>query len=275
MKGIGYGMVVVSAYICVYFAVLIVYVLFYLFHSFTARLPFAHCGNAWNTDACAVRDGSSVLVNETTTSNSSFTTPSEEFFYRNVLHMSEAIEDFGLPDWRLVLLLFACWTMTLIGLIKGVQSLGKVSYFTASFPYVIILALVVRGCTLDGAKEGVLFYLTPRWEKLLEANVWADAAIQIFYSLGVCMGSLIAMSSYNRFDNNCLKNAFTVAFINCGTSVFGGFAIFSVIGFMSKQAHLSVEDVLEAGPGLTFVVYPEGLSKMPLAPFWSVLFYLM
>merc|ERR1719414_782510 len=141
MKGIGYGMVVVSAYICVYFAVLIVYVLFYLFHSFTARLPFAHCGNAWNTVACAVRDGSSVLVNETTTSNSSFTTPSEEFFYRNVLHMSEAIEDFGLPDWRLVLLLFACWTMTLIGLIKGVQSLGKVSYFTASFPYVIILAL--------------------------------------------------------------------------------------------------------------------------------------
>ena len=155
------------------------------------------------------------------------------------------------------------------------KSLGKISYFTAMFPYIIITALIVRGCTLDGAADGLRFYLTPRWTKLLEPNVWADAAIQIFYSLGVCAGSLIAMSSYNRFDNNCLKNAFVVAFVNCGTSVFGGFAIFSVIGFMSKRADLKVEDVLEAGPGLTFVVYPEGLSKMPLAPMWSVLFYLM
>ena len=292
MKGIGYGMVVVSAYVCIYFAVLIAYVLFYLIHSFSAKLPFSHCDNAWNTKNCTVRDGSANVVqanlsflNETlrfnaTSSNAAFaaaaqSTSSEEFFYGHVLRMSGGIEEFGLPDWRLSLLLLLTWAMTLFGLIKGVQSLGKVSYFTASFPYLIIAILVVRGCTLDGAAEGILFYVTPRWEKLLEPSVWADAATQIFYSLGVCMGSLIAMSSYNRFDNDCLKNAVTVAVVNCGTSFFAGFAIFSVIGFMSKKARLNVEDTLEAGPGLTFVVYPEGLSKMPLAPLWSVLFYLM
>ena len=62
MKGIGYGMVVVSAYVCIYFAVLIAYVLFYLIHSFSAKLPFSHCDNAWNTKNCTVRDGSANVV---------------------------------------------------------------------------------------------------------------------------------------------------------------------------------------------------------------------
>ena len=49
------------------------------------------------------------------------------------------------------------------------------------------------------------------------------------------MGTLITMSSFNKFKNNCLKNALTVALINCCTSVYGGFAIFSVLGFMAKE----------------------------------------
>ena len=52
------------------------------------------------------------------------------------------------------------------------------------------------------------------------------------------MGTLITMSSYNKFKNNCMKNALTVALINCCTSIYGGFAIFSVIGFMAKQVSL-------------------------------------
>ena len=113
MKGIGYGMIVVCSYFCIYFAVLIAYVLFYLFYSFTSRLSFSHCENDWNTNNCTVRDGTQNKTNGSLT-----TTPSEEFFYRNVLRMSEGIENMGLPDWRLTLLLLACWVMTLIGLIK-------------------------------------------------------------------------------------------------------------------------------------------------------------
>ena len=206
MKGIGYGMIVVSGYFTILFATLIVYVLFYLIHSFAAELPFSVCGNSWNTANCSVREAGANeadFVNNFTTisnltnvgnltnvSSSAFTTPplgspsytttpSEEFFYRNVLRMSDGIDSFGLPDWRLVLLLILTWAMTLVGLIKGVKSLGKVSYFTALFPYIIILTLVVRGCTLDGAGDGISFYLTPRWEKLAEPKVWADAAIQV------------------------------------------------------------------------------------------------
>ena len=47
----------------------------------------------------------------------------------------------------------------------------QVVYFTATFPYVILLILLVRGCTLDGAIDGVLYFIVPKWEKLLDLNV--------------------------------------------------------------------------------------------------------
>jgi len=278
MKGLGYGMVTVSTYICIYFAVLISYILFYFCASFTSDLPWIHCNNTWNSENCLIRAHHFAGDNATGHNDAEvakFTTPTEEYFFRNVLNLSEGIDDLGLPEWRLTLLLLICWTLTCLGLIKGVQSLGKVSYFTAIFPYILITTLVIRGSMLEGAGDGILFYITPRWEKLREPQVWADAAIQIFYSLGPCMGTLITMSSYNKFNNNCLKNAITVALINCCTSIYGGFAIFSVVGFMARQAAAPIEKVASAGPGLAFVVYPEGLAMMPVAPLWSVLFFFM
>ena len=47
--------------------------------------------------------------------------------------------------------------------------------------------------------------LQPDWSRLTEAKVWADAATQIFYSLGISMGGLIAMASFNEFDNNIMR----------------------------------------------------------------------
>jgi solute carrier family 6 amino acid transporter-like protein 5/7/9/14 len=69
----------------------------------------------------------------------------------------------------------------------------------------MITALLVRGATLKGAKEGILYYIKPEWDRLLEIDVWADAATQIFFSLSICMGGVITLSSYNPFRNNCLK----------------------------------------------------------------------
>jgi len=66
-----------------------------------------------------------------------------------------------------------------------------------------------------------------------------------------------------------------VAVLNCATSVFAGFVIFAVIGFMANETGQLVKDVAADGPGLAFIAYPEGLSMMPAAPFWSILFFFM
>jgi len=91
--------------------------------------------------------------------------------------------------------------------------------FAALFPYVVLTILLVRGVTLPGAVEGIKFYLDPMWDTLWSIQVWSDAATQIFYSLGPSFGGLITLASYNRFNNNCHRDAVLIALSNCSTSV--------------------------------------------------------
>ena len=68
-----------------------------------------------------------------------------------------------------------------------------------------MVVLLIRGVTLEGASKGLKFYLKPDFSKLLDANVWAQAATQICYSLGIGFGSLITFGSFNKFENNCIR----------------------------------------------------------------------
>ena len=135
--------------------------------------------------------------------------------------------------------------------------------------------MFVYGMTLPGAMNGILYYVTPNNTKLLEIDVWADAASQVFYSLGPCFGGLISVSSYNQFDNNCHRDAVVVALINSVTSIFSGFIIFAVLGFMSQETGKDIVNLIQEGPALVFIVYPEAISHMPVPQLWSALFFLM
>ena len=90
------------------------------------------------------------------------------------------------------------WVVVFLCLMKGVKSSGKVVYFTATFPYAVLIALLVRGVTLPGAKEGLYYLFVPKWEKLLDPIVWRKAAEQMFFSLGLSWGGLIMFGSYNK-----------------------------------------------------------------------------
>ena len=64
----------------------------------------------------------------------------------------------------------------------------------------------------------------------MDPVVWLEAGTQIFFSLGLAFGGLIAYASYNPVNNNCTKDALIVAFTNCATSMFAGIVIFAIMG---------------------------------------------
>ncbi|XP_065392710.1 sodium-dependent noradrenaline transporter isoform X2 [Macaca fascicularis] len=106
-------------------------------------------------------------------------------------------------------------------------------------------------------------------------KVWIDAATQIFFSLGAGFGVLIAFASYNKFDNNCYRDALLTSSINCITSFVSGFAIFSILGYMAHEHKVNIEDVATEGAGLVFILYPEAISTLSGSTFWAVVFFIM
>ncbi|XP_041363462.1 sodium-dependent proline transporter-like [Gigantopelta aegis] len=304
-RGIGLGMFVVSALVAIYYNMIIGWAFYYLFASFTSELPWAECRPEWSTPMCLTNlptynesycfdlgfstelngtcyDNNGTLralYDEELARNNSIkkVLPTQEYLDYSSLGkgFSSGIGDLGPIKWELLLCYLLAWIFVGLVLSKGVKSSGKVVYFTATFPYLVLLILLIRGVMLPGYYEGIMFYLTPKFDKLLDAQVWKDAAVQIFFSLSASWGGLIALSSYNKFHNDVFRDAIIVSFGNCLTSLFAGFVVFSYLGFLSKELNVPIDEVVDKGPALTFVVYPFAVTMMPISPLWSILFFFM
>jgi solute carrier family 6 (neurotransmitter transporter, dopamine) member 3 len=118
------------------------------------------------------------------------------------LHKSSGIDDMGAIKWDMAACLLVVYLICYFSLWKGISTSGKVVWFTALFPYVVLFALLIRGVTLPGASVGIKYYLQPNFSAITKAEVWVDAATQVFFSLGPGFGVLLAFASYNKFHNN-------------------------------------------------------------------------
>ncbi|XP_065313914.1 sodium-dependent proline transporter-like isoform X2 [Gordionus sp. m RMFG-2023] len=293
-SGIGMAMIIVSLLVSIYYNMILAWTLFYLANSFTAVLPWSHCDNWWNTancfDAFKARECSSkhmiylkghcfnVSHNQSDVDLYEFgrkDSPAEEYFNNRMLKISDGLENMGQVQWELVLCLFFAWCGVFFCLMQGIKTTGKVVYFTALFPYVILIVLLVRAVTLKGASNGLIFYMRPDWVKLVQFKVWKEAFLQIFYSLGPAFGCLMTISSYNSFHHDIYRDGMIVGLLNSGTSIFAGSVVFSIIGFMAHDQDTSVDKVIHSGLGLAFVAYPTAISRLAWSPFWSVIFFLM
>lgn len=273
-KGIGFAICIIALYIAFYYNTIMAWALYYLLSSFQSTLPWSNCNNRWNTANC----NSYMSTDHNVSWSNSSTSPAEEFYTRQVLqvHLSPGLHQLGSVSWQLALCLLFIFTIVYFSIWKGVKTSGKVVWVTATFPYVVLLVLLIRGATLPGAWRGVVFYLKPDWEKLLSTTVWIDAAAQIFFSLGPGFGVLLAFASYNPFHNNCYKDALVTSSINCLTSFLSGFVIFTVLGYMAEMRQQEVDAVAkDAGPSLLFIIYAEAIANMPAATFFSIIFFLM
>ncbi|XP_075429251.1 sodium- and chloride-dependent neutral and basic amino acid transporter B(0+)-like isoform X1 [Ascaphus truei] len=292
-EGVGVTMVIISAFVSIYYNVIVAYSLYYLFASFRSVLPWSDCFE-WADEKCRksmpescneTLGADTVTMNITRGNERNYTCindttmelPSKQYWDKVALRRSSGFAETGQVVWYMALCLLLAWIIVGAALAKGIRSSGKVVYFTALFPYVVLIILLVRGATLEGAIDGIEFYIGRQSDisKLSDGDVWKDAATQIFYSLSTAWGGLIALSSYNKFHNNCYMDSIVVCIVNCLTSVLAGFAIFSILGHMAFVSGKPVSKVVNEGFALAFIAYPDALSTLPVAPLWSILFFCM
>uniref|UniRef100_A0AAZ3Q689 Transporter n=1 Tax=Oncorhynchus tshawytscha TaxID=74940 RepID=A0AAZ3Q689_ONCTS len=265
-EGVGYATQVIVALLNFYYIIVLAWAIFYLSYSFTWDLPWASCNNTWNTGQRSTIGSLSHVICSLVCLG---------FCRRRVLRISSGIDNIGSLNWDLVLCLAIAWILVYFCIWKGVKSTGKVVYFTATFPYIMLCILLIRGVTLPGAFIGIQFYLYPDLSRLSDPQVWMDAGTQIFFSYAICLGCLTALGSYNKYNNNCYRDCLSLCFLNSGTSFVAGFAIFSILGFMSYEQNVPISEVAESGPGLAFIAYPRAVSMMPFSPLWACFFFIM
>ncbi|KAK6725741.1 hypothetical protein RB195_004204 [Necator americanus] len=272
-KGIGYGICFICTFIACFYNAIISHAVYFVVSSIALEVPWKTCNNSWNTPLCT--DTLNATLGK---SGERLTTPSEEFYFHRVLEIqkSAGFEDLGGVKPSMALCLAFVFLLVYFALWKGPRSSGKMVWVTATAPYIVLTILLIRGVTLPGAAKGIYYYLMPDFSKLSDPKVWSAAATQIFFSLGPGFGVLLALSSYNDFNNNCYRDAVVTSTINCMTSFFSGFVIFSTLGYMSELTNKEVSEVVgDHDASLIFIVYPQALATMSYSSAWSFIFFIM
>merc|ERR1719422_1421329 len=276
LKGAGLSTVVMSFLLTTYYNVIMSWALFYLVSSFSSTLPWEQCDHAWNSPQCrpimadniTSDDNNTMMIDNTHSST-------QEFYDRRMLQITEGIENMGGFSWELLGALVVAWVLVYFAIWKSVKVTGKVVYVTATVPFILLIIFTVRALTLPGASDGLSYFFTPKWDEMLEPKVWVYAAAQVFNSIGIAFGSLIAFASYQDFNGPILRNSLIVIVIDAFTCILCGVCVFSTLGSLAYSQGTTVDNVVTRGPGLVFVVFPHALSQLPLPQLWAVIFFLM
>uniref|UniRef100_A0A1I7U8P7 Transporter n=1 Tax=Caenorhabditis tropicalis TaxID=1561998 RepID=A0A1I7U8P7_9PELO len=303
LEGIGWMCCLVGAIIGVYYMILISWIGIYLANTVNA-VRLSKCNNQWNRDlATTCYEGimqkkckvphpigvnmSALSINDTDKlmyfhgrcqlpENRTMKIATEQFFTNFVINPSSGFTDFSTINWATLAAVAICWVISSIVLIRGMKMIGKLSYFSVILPYGIIVILMIRGITLEGASDG-LYYLwaVHDFKALYNYKAWTDALTQICFSLSIGQGGLMNIASYNKKDYNWYRDAYLLVICDTLMSLLGGTAVFATLGFLANQRGLQVPEVIKEGHALAFIVYTEAISQMPLPYLWHALFFIM
>lgn len=199
-----------------------------------------------------------------------------DFFFKDTLGLTSGPFEFGGIKTPLLIGLILTWMAIIACVWKGPETVGKVVYATVLIPWLILIVLVIRGVTLDGAGIGLAYYLKPTFSKLISGRVWLAAYTQVFFSLSIGFAIMIAYGSYLPKKTQLVTNAYIVAIADSLTALIGGLAVFGALGYLSNQTGTPITELKASGPGLAFVVYPTIINNLPvLNTLFGVLFFLM
>ena len=201
------------------------------------------------------------------------------FFFNEYLKISEGFKLGGFNP-QVAIPLIIVWVIILISVIGGVKDgIEKANKIFMPLLFILILIILIRGLTLEGAMAGLDYMFKPDFSKILNPNVWIAAYGQVFYSMSIAFGIMLTYSSYLSDDSDISNNAFMTGFADTGFSLLAGITVFTIIGYMAG-AQTPKKEVAEVagsgGIGLAFIVFPAAINSLPsLNGIFGTVFFLV
>ncbi|MCF8041928.1 MAG: sodium-dependent transporter [Desulfarculaceae bacterium] len=197
------------------------------------------------------------------------------YFFKDFLHLTASPLEPGGMRWPIVAANVLCWLAAWLVLWRGVRAgIERVNKFFMPVLFILVLALLARAVTLPGAADGLNWLFKPDFSNLWNYKVWTAAYGQIFFTLSIGFGIMIAYSSYLPDNADIANNGFITVFLNCGFSLLAGTMVFGVLGFMAAQQGVPIKEVVSQGVGLAFATIPAALNMMPAAGLFGGVFFL-
>jgi neurotransmitter:Na+ symporter, NSS family len=161
--------------------------------------------------------------------------------------------------------LFMILTMAIVfaGVKKGIERASKIMMPVL---FILLIALMIRGLTLEGADKGLDFLWNPDWSKIT-ANSILLALGHAFFTLSLGMGAMLTYGSYMSDDNSVPGAALQVVTLDTLIALVAGMAIFTAVFAVGLDP--------AAGPGLIFHTLPVVFVKMPAGYIFSILFFIL
>ncbi|SDM11160.1 sodium-dependent transporter [Halarsenatibacter silvermanii] len=176
---------------------------------------------------------------------------------------NQHITQVGIPIFYHAIFMAICVSIIASGVVNGIQKAVKT---LMPILFILLVVLIFRSLTLEGAGEGLAYYLSPDWGAVT-AGTLSSAVGQAFFTLSLGMGAIITYGSYLSQEDNIGDNAAYVVGLDTLIAVMAGFAIFPAVFALGLDP--------ATGPGLTFVTLPAVFGEMPLGSFFGFLFFLL
>lgn len=152
------------------------------------------------------------------------------------------------------------------GVKEGVEAVNKKMM---ALLIVLMAVLAIRAITLDGAQEGLKYFLIPDFSKIVDNGIWNvmyQAMSQAFFTLSVGMGGMAIFGSYIGKEHSLLGESIHVAALDTFVALCSGLIVIpSCFAFGVDPG---------SGPPLIFITLPSVFEQMPGGRFWGALFFL-
>lgn len=212
------------------------------------------------------------------TATGAITQDTASFFSDHFLQMTSSLSERGSISWVVLIPTLIVAGFTWFVLSKKIQSgVEKLCSLFLPLLGVMVVAFALITLFLPGSTIGYKLYLSPDFSRLLDWTLWRDVFGQVFFSLSLGLGIVVAYSRHNPENFNIPRAMLRVAVGDVLISILAGFAIFGCIGFMSQKTMLPFDQIVTSDSAfeIGFVIFPLILQHIgPFAKFIGPLFFL-